>query len=193
MVDETEEEVSPERAAEILGILRSLVYQRMDAGKLPYRLVGSDRTIRVDDIVTLKRLEDQRRSFAAALSADTEDLEENYAHPVKPPLAFRTDKALSVRTVQMTQHRRETRKTVLGTVGSGNVFADLGLPDAETLLLKAKLVSKIDEVIKKRGLTQAEAAKIMGLSEQELSALRSGQTEDYSLERLRGLLSKTVN
>ncbi|MDI4239314.1 helix-turn-helix transcriptional regulator [Bradyrhizobium sp. Arg237L] len=93
----------------------------------------------------------------------------------------------------MPQQQRETRKTVLGTIGSGNVFADLGLPDAETLLLKAKLVSKIDEVIKQRGLTQAEAAKITGLSQQELSALRSGQTDDYSLERLRGLLSKSVN
>ena len=76
-----EQEISPEKAAEILGISRPLVYQRMDTGKLAFRQVGTHRRIRVEDVVTLKRLEDQRRSFAADLSADTEDLEENYAKP----------------------------------------------------------------------------------------------------------------
>jgi Helix-turn-helix domain len=43
---------------------------------------------------------------------------------------------------------------MLGSLGSGNVFVDLGLPDPEEELLKAKLVSKIAEVIKKREITQ---------------------------------------
>ena len=42
--------------------------------------------------------------------------------------------------------------------GSGNVFADLGCPDAETHLLKAELVTRIDKIIRQRGLKQVEAA-----------------------------------
>lgn len=44
--------------------------------------------------------------------------------------------------------------------GGGNVFADLGLPDAEELLVKARLASAITEIIKERRLTQAGAAKV---------------------------------
>ena len=76
-------EVSPEKAAEILGISRPLVYQRMDSGRLPFRQVGTHRRIRAADVAALKQFEDRRRSFAAALSADTEDLEENHAQPDK--------------------------------------------------------------------------------------------------------------
>lgn len=83
LVLKSDAEVSPEKAAEILGISRPLVYQRMDSGRLPFRQVGTHRRIRATDVATLKQFEDQRRSFAAALSADTEDLEENYAEPDK--------------------------------------------------------------------------------------------------------------
>ena len=76
-------EISPEKAAEILGISRPLVYQRMDSGRLPFRQVGSHRRVRAADVAALRQFEDQRRSFAAALSADTEDLEENYAEADK--------------------------------------------------------------------------------------------------------------
>jgi excisionase family DNA binding protein len=78
-----EDEVSPERAAELLGVSRPIVYQRMDAGRLPFRQIGTHRRIRVADVAELKQFEDRRRNFAAALSADTEDLEENYAPPGK--------------------------------------------------------------------------------------------------------------
>lgn len=74
-----DQDISPEKAAEILGISRPLVYQRMDAGKLPYRQVGTHRRVRISDVVALKASEDRRRSFAAALSADTEELEEHHA------------------------------------------------------------------------------------------------------------------
>jgi len=76
-----EDEVSPERAAEMLGVSRPIVYRRMDSGKLSFRQVGTHRRIRAAEVVELKRSEDRRRAFAAALSADTEDLEENYAQP----------------------------------------------------------------------------------------------------------------
>ena len=54
--------------------------------------------------------------------------------------------------------------------GSGNVFADLDLPDAESHLLKAELVSRIDDIIRQRRTTQAEAARAIGLSRPQLSA-----------------------
>jgi excisionase family DNA binding protein len=78
-----EDEVSPERAAELLGVSRPIVHQRMDSGKLPFRQVGTHRRIRAADVAELKQFEERRRSFAAALSDDTEDLEESYAQPGK--------------------------------------------------------------------------------------------------------------
>ena len=48
--------------------------------------------------------------------------------------------------------------------GTGNVFADLGYPDAETHLLKAELVSRIQDVLEERQLTQTAAARITGVS-----------------------------
>ena len=68
--------------------------------------------------------------------------------------------------------------------GSGNVFADLGLPDADTHLLKAELVSRIDDIIRQRRTTEAEAARALGLSRPELSRLLCGEFRMYSLERL---------
>lgn len=85
--------------------------------------------------------------------------------------------------------KNEIRETSVGTIGSDNVFADLGLPDAETRLLKARLVSKIDDVIEKRGLTQAEAGRVMGLPQPKVSELRNGRTNDYSIGRLYRLLN----
>lgn len=89
----------------------------------------------------------------------------------------------------MRSRTNKLRETAIGTIGSGNVFADLGLPDADNLLLKSRLVAKIDEVIEKRGLTQAEAGRIMGLPQPKVSELRNGRTNDYSVERLYRLLN----
>ena len=72
--------------------------------------------------------------------------------------------------------------------GSGNVFADLGLPDADDHLLKAQLVSRIDGIIRRRKLTQAKAAELLGLSQPDISRLLRGHFRDFSLERLLRLL-----
>jgi excisionase family DNA binding protein len=80
-MNDSEEEVSPEEAAKILGISDPIICHRMDAGKLPFREVGAQRRILVTDVLRLKEAEDRRRKFAAALGADTEDLEANYARP----------------------------------------------------------------------------------------------------------------
>ena len=73
--------------------------------------------------------------------------------------------------------------------GSGNVFADLGLPDADAHLVKAELVSRIEDIVSQRGITQTEAARLLGLSQPDLSRLFRGDFREYSLERLFRLLT----
>lgn len=73
--------------------------------------------------------------------------------------------------------------------GSGNVFADLGGPDAETHLLKAELVTRIDRIIRERRLTQARAAELLGISQPDVSRLLRGNFRDYSVERLLRLMT----
>ena len=69
------------------------------------------------------------------------------------------------------------------------MFADLGRPDAETHLLKAELVTRIDQIIRQSGLKQVEAAKLLGLSQPDVSRLLRGSFRDYSVERLLRLLT----
>ena len=73
--------------------------------------------------------------------------------------------------------------------GSGNVFADLGFPDADAHLVKAHLVSRIDDIVHDRGLTQAEAGRLMGVSRPDVSRLLRGDFREHSLERLFRLLN----
>ncbi len=73
--------------------------------------------------------------------------------------------------------------------GSGNVFADLGLLEAEAHLLKAELVTRIDKIIRQSGLKQVEAAKLLGLSQPDVSRLLRGSFEEFSMERLLRLLT----
>ena len=69
-------------------------------------------------------------------------------------------------------------------MSSGNVFADIGLPDAEERLAKAQLAHKISEIIQKRHLRQAEAARILGTEQPKISAIMNGKLSGFSLERL---------
>ena len=80
-------------------------------------------------------------------------------------------------------------KTIKIERGSGNVFADLGHPDAEARLLKANLVTRIDKIIRQRGLKQVEAAKLLGLSQPDISRLLRGSFREYSVGRLLRLLT----
>lgn len=68
--------------------------------------------------------------------------------------------------------------------GSGNVFEDLGLPDAPDLLVKAELAGKIADIIDERALTQAEAAELLGTSQPTVSSLLNGRLAGFSLDRL---------
>lgn len=70
------------------------------------------------------------------------------------------------------------------TVGSGNVYEDLGFSDSAERLAKAKLAMRIESVIEKRKLKQTEAAKILEINQPKISALMNGQLSGFSMERL---------
>jgi predicted XRE-type DNA-binding protein len=74
-------------------------------------------------------------------------------------------------------------------VGSANIFADLGLPDAEAHFLKAQIVSEIYRLTRERKLTQAAAGKLMSISQPEVSRMFKGNFREYSVDRLMGLLT----
>jgi predicted XRE-type DNA-binding protein len=68
--------------------------------------------------------------------------------------------------------------------GSGNVFADLGIPNPDLALAKAELVRRIRDVIAERKLTQAKAAELLGLDQPKVSALVRGRVAGYTIDRL---------
>ena len=81
-----------------------------------------------------------------------------------------------------------TRKAKV-EVGSGNIFADLGLPDAGTHYLKAQIVSEIYRLAKERKLTQTAAGKRMRISQPEVSRMFKGHFREYSVDRLMEFLT----
>src|ERR1700735_4292489 len=74
--------------------------------------------------------------------------------------------------------------------GTKNVFADLGFPNADTHLLKAQLMSRVQDTLQDRKLTQTEAARITGISQPDLSRMLKGQFRDVSVERIMRMLTK---
>lgn len=72
--------------------------------------------------------------------------------------------------------------------GGPNVFADLGLPDAESHLVKAQLVSRMMDIMKARKLTQRAVAEMVGITQPDVSNLIRGRFRGYSLDRLMSLL-----
>jgi predicted XRE-type DNA-binding protein len=69
-------------------------------------------------------------------------------------------------------------------MGSGNVFKDIGVPNAEEHFVKAQLVFKIDTIIKKLGLKQVEAANLFGVRQPDISKMLRGDFRQFSVERL---------
>jgi predicted XRE-type DNA-binding protein len=76
------------------------------------------------------------------------------------------------------------RKAPAVTKSGGNVFADLDLPDSQELLAKARLARLIASIIESHGLTQAEAARVLGATQPIVSNLRRGRLSGFSLDRL---------
>ena len=87
-----------------------------------------------------------------------------------------------------------SRRTVAERVeiheGSENVYRNLGFPDAEEMLVKAQLVYKISEIIRSKGLTQVEAAGILGLTQPKLSGVLRGQFRGISERKLIDCLTR---
>jgi len=74
--------------------------------------------------------------------------------------------------------------------GTGNVFADLGLPDAKKLKIKSGLVIEITRAVRKLGLTQEEAGRRMGIPQPKVSALLRGDFANLSERKLMDCLNR---
>lgn len=75
-------------------------------------------------------------------------------------------------------------------VSSGNVFADLGRPDADKLQIKSGLTVEIAKAIRERGFTQVEAAERMGLTQPKVSSLLRGEFSNFSERKLMDCLNR---
>jgi predicted XRE-type DNA-binding protein len=74
-------------------------------------------------------------------------------------------------------------------IGSGNIFADLGLPNAKEHRLKAALVVQLKRLIAEQGLTQTAVAKLVAIKQPDLSKLLRGQFRAVSVEKLMRMLT----
>lgn len=75
------------------------------------------------------------------------------------------------------------------THGSGNVFADLGLPDAVDRQTKTRLAMALNDILKARKLTQTQAAKLLGAPQPKVSALANYRLDGFSVEKLMSYLT----
>lgn len=87
----------------------------------------------------------------------------------------------------MKKEKVEVRKS------SGNVFKDLGLPYPERLLARSKIMSRIEEIIRERKLTQKEASAILGIPQSKVSCLMRGKLSMFSFDHLLELLNALDN
>lgn len=80
--------------------------------------------------------------------------------------------------------KNSKQEEITYTVSSGNLFADLGLPNAEERMAKVDLTVKIIQLIRKKKLTQIQAAKLLEIDQPKVSLLVQGKISGFSLERL---------
>jgi predicted XRE-type DNA-binding protein len=83
---------------------------------------------------------------------------------------------------------RSSRRNEI-TRGTGNVFADLGYPDAAERQAKLRLAYALNQLLDQRGLSQVDASIVLGLSQPKVSALRRYKLNGFSVERLMNLLT----
>ena len=84
--------------------------------------------------------------------------------------------------------RNDNRESDI-TRGTGNVFADLGYPDATERQTKLRLAYALNQVLEQRKISQPEAAKVLGVTQPKVSALRHYKLAGFSVERLMTLLN----
>ncbi len=89
-------------------------------------------------------------------------------------------------TSRAKKDRRERSRVI---EGSGNVFADLGLPNPEQELVKAHLTLQIHAILRDSGMTQAEIAKILGVRQPQVSLLMRNRAGSFSVGRLMEFLT----
>ena len=87
----------------------------------------------------------------------------------------------------MANRSGKRRETI--TRGTRNVFADLGFPDAAERQAKLRLAYALNQVLEDRKLSQADAAKVLGVTQPKVSALRNYKLAGFSVERLMNLLT----
>jgi predicted XRE-type DNA-binding protein len=87
--------------------------------------------------------------------------------------------------------KAKTRKSAVEAVemGSGNVFADLGLPDPDDRRLRVQLATRLNDLLELEGTTQAAAAKRLGISQPHVSELKNYKLGRFSSERLLHLIT----
>lgn len=86
--------------------------------------------------------------------------------------------------------RSRPRKQPSHRRGSTNVYADLGYRAPESMLVKAQLVSRIAELLAKRGMTQTQAATVLGIPQPKLSKMLRGQFRGFSERKLMDCLTQ---
>ena len=107
------------------------------------------------------------------------------------PEPIRREFGIALSVAQTTRHAMaRTKRKLKIERSSGNVFTDLGLPDAEELHTKARLAVEIVRAIEARSLSQVAAAKILGVTQPKVSALKAFKLEGYSVERLMTFLTR---
>lgn len=75
------------------------------------------------------------------------------------------------------------------SITTDNIFADLGLEDADEMVTRSDLMSEVVSLIRSSSLTQKEIAKILGISAPKVSALMTGKINDFSNETLMNYLA----
>jgi predicted XRE-type DNA-binding protein len=80
--------------------------------------------------------------------------------------------------------KRRKKRKIAFEESSGNIFADLDIANPEEALAKSQIVWEITKVIKKKKLTQAQVAKVLGIGQPKVSLLLRGYLKSFSLERL---------
>ena len=81
------------------------------------------------------------------------------------------------------------KRPIVALEGSGNVFADLGLPNPEQEQIKAELTLEIYRIIRERGLTQVEAGRVLGIRQPHVSTLMRNRSGNFSVGRLMEFLT----
>jgi predicted XRE-type DNA-binding protein len=111
--------------------------------------------------------------------------------PARRPAATSKSRAAASRRSSKRADRGDDRaKDLVITESSGNVFLDVGFPpaEAENLLARAQLMDELSEIMRRRKLTQAKAAKLFGVTQPRVSDLMRGKMELFSVDSLLAML-----